>query len=167
MLWGFGSGVVEWDSEEYSTIKVTGKSAMCVIERQKARISLNSGNLCQLYWFWDSDCCLPRGGEGNVDAHSVCQKLAVKPQACARKTVITCIAPNWSQNLIFQERAVSGQNAHVEEVRVCASWWSGLEQLSVECNHGSAGVSSKELTDMNQRLWRKMWIFIALVRNKR
>lgn len=45
MLWGFGSGVVEWDSEEHSTIKVTGKSAMCVIERQKARISLNSGNL--------------------------------------------------------------------------------------------------------------------------
>lgn len=33
MLWGFGSGVVEWDSEEHSTIKVTGKSAMCVIER--------------------------------------------------------------------------------------------------------------------------------------
>lgn len=31
MLWGFGSGAVEWNSEEYSTIKAAGKSVMCAI----------------------------------------------------------------------------------------------------------------------------------------
>lgn len=48
-----------------------------------------------------------------------------------------------------QERAVQGQDAHLETARVHQSWCSGLEQLSVEYNHGSVAVRSKELPDMN------------------
>lgn len=31
MLWGFSSGAVEWDSEEYSTTEVAGEAVMCII----------------------------------------------------------------------------------------------------------------------------------------
>lgn len=57
-----------------------------------------------------------------------------------------------------QEGAVQGQDAHLEEARVHQSWCSGLEQLSVEYNHGSVVVRSEDLPDMDQRLWCKMWL---------
>lgn len=50
-----------------------------------------------------------------------------------------------------QEGAVQGQDAHLEEARVHQSWCSGLEQLSVEYNHGSVVVRSEDLPDMDQR----------------
>lgn len=81
-------------------------------------------------------------------------------------SVITCVTPNWSQNLLSRlqgcrevlGKGLQGQGAHLEEARV--------EQFSVEYNHGSVAVRSKELLDMNQRFWYNSVLSISVPTEK-
>lgn len=113
-----------------------------------------------LWWFWDS--VPPAEKEGKLlTCISSVRSWLWGQWPCPGQSVITCVTPAWSQNLLFackecwgafrkglcggKRHIWGGQEAHLGEARAQQGWCSGPERLSGEYNNGSVLVRSREL----------------------